>query len=338
MAEVNSFLQDLSETELSQIRACSITNNFEKDELIFSEGDRVDSFYVIESGAVSIQIDKSGKAEQICLLGEGEYFGEMAIFTRDKRSASAIANENVVLLCIDKSAFLSFLAANEAVAKKINTVLSKRNEELLLKENLTSATGIDAKKLHVSIKGDPSLRESAFMRERYESVVDAVLPELIPNLEELLFNRCIYRVTVNFNSGEINTGSIFDPFNDGVHTVNKLVNRSYIERHFPVIRYDEKAAYIRRLFGFVSGDDLFSHIPLHLKNIFNKLHEDWAPIDRAEITRVLSQLPTLRSIESFYLRSFSIGVIQDAIRMQFNCDGTHFVSSEDYQQFLEDNL
>jgi hypothetical protein len=29
---------------------------------------------------------------------------------------------------------------------------------------------------------------------------------------------------------------------------------------------------------------------------------------------------------------------RDAIRMQFNCDGTHIVSAEDYQQFLQDNL
>ncbi len=28
----------------------------------------------------------------------------------------------------------------------------------------------------------------------------------------------------------------------------------------------------------------------------------------------------------------------DAIRMQFNCDGTHIVSSEDYQRFVEENL
>lgn len=52
----------------------------------------------------------------------------------------------------------------------------------------------------------------------------------------------------------------------------------------------------------------------------------------------MSQLAKLRSIQSFYLRNFSISMIQDAIRMQFNCDGTHIVSAEDYQNFLRDNL
>jgi len=338
MVVENSFFQDLSETELSEIKSNSITKNFAKDELIFSEGDEVDSFYVIESGSVSIHIDKSGKNEQISLLGKGDYFGEMAIFTRDKRTASATARNDTALLCIDKTEFLSFVESNAAVAEKINVVLATRNEELLLKENLIAVTGIDAKKFHVSIKGDPSLRESAFVRERYESMVDKVLPQLIPNLEHLLLNRCIFSLTINFNSGEIRTSSIFDPFNDAIHTVNKLINKSYIERHFPMINYDEKSAFIHRIFDFVSSDDLFNAIPTHLKNIFSKFHDDWQPIEKEEITGVLSQLSTLRSIESFYLRNISIGIIQDAIRMQFNCDGTHFVSSEDYQQFLKDNL
>ena len=338
MIEENSFFQDFSETELSEIKSNSISKTFTKDEIIFSEGDEMDSFYVIESGSVSIHIDKSGKSEQICLLGKGDYFGEMDIFTRDKRTASAIANNDTVLLCIDRTEFLSFVESNTVVAEKINTVLAKRNEELLLKENLIAATGINTKRLHVSIKGDPSLRESAFVRERYESVVDKVLPQLVPNLEDLLLNRCIYSVTINFNSGEISTNSIFDPFNEGIHTVNKLINKSYIERHFPLVSYDEKSAFILRLFDFVSSDDLFNGVPNHLKNIISKFYADWQSIDKREITRVLSQLGTLRNIESFYLRNISIGIIQDAIRMQFNCDGTHFVSSEDYQQFLKDNL
>lgn len=338
MAESYSFFQDLSNSDIAEIKSHSSTKSYKKNEQIFSEGDAVDSFYIIESGQVSIYVNKSGKEEPICVLGKNDYFGEMAIFTKDKRTASALAYDDTILLSIDKDHFLSFVKSHPVLAEKINTVLDKRNEELLLRENLIGTTGINGKKLHVSIKGDPSLRESAFYRERHESIVDKLLPELEPNLEDLLLNRSIYRVFVNFNSGEVRTSSIFEPFNEEVHTADKLINKAYIERHFPLISYEMKSAYIKRLFAFISNDELFNKQPSHLKNIFTSSHGKWQPIEQAEIISVINQLTTLRNIPSFYLRNFSISMIQDAIRMQFNCDGTHFVSSEDYQRFLEENL
>jgi len=338
MAGAHSFFENLSNSDIAEIKSYSLTKAYKKNELIFSEGDAVDSFYIIESGQVSIYVDKCGKEELICVLAKDDYFGEMAIFTKDKRTASALAYKDTVLLSIEKDQFLSFVKSHPLLAEKINVVLGKRNEELLLRENLIGTTGINGKKLHISIKGDPSLRESAFYRERYESIVDKLLPQLEPNLEDLLLNRCVYRVFVNFNSGEVRTSSVFDPFNEEVHTADKLINKAYIDRHFPVIAYEMKASYIKRLFNFISTDDLFNDLPLHLRNTFMKSHDNWQPVNSDEITGVMRQLTKLRNIKDFYLRNFSISMIQDAIRMQFNCDGTHFVSSEDYQQFLEENL
>jgi CRP-like cAMP-binding protein len=338
MSEDQLLFQELSEAELQEIQTGSILKEFSESEIIFKEGDVLDSFYIIESGAVSIHIDKSGQSEQICLLKKGEYFGEMAIFTRNKRTATAIASDETLLRCVGKDDFLEFVKSHPSIEEKINVVLAKRNEELSLKESLMGATGINAKKLHVSIKGDPSLRESAFMRERYESVVDKILPELQSSLQELLLNRCIYRVFLNMNSGEVRTYSVFNPFNEEIHTANKLISKSYIERHFPLIKYEDKAEYIKRLFNFIVTDALFKKIPNHFQNIFNKSNADWEPVTTEEINSVISKLITLRNIESFYLRNISISIVQDAIRMQFNCDGTHIVSSEDYQQFLKDNV
>ncbi|MCK5359822.1 MAG: cyclic nucleotide-binding domain-containing protein [Gammaproteobacteria bacterium] len=338
MAENQSLFHDLSDVELADMQSCSIIKNFSANEIIFNEGDVLDSFYIIESGSVSIQIDKSGQSEQVCKLNKGDYFGEMAIFTKAKRTATAVTIGDAVLRCVTKDVFLSFIKSHPVIEEKINLVLAKRNEELSLKENLMGATGLNAKKLHVSIKGDPSLRESAFMRERYESVVDKMLPELQSSLQELLLNRCIYRLFINMNSGEVRTYSIFNPLNEDIHTANKLVSKSYIERHFPVISYEDKEKYIKRLFNFILTDELFKKIPDHFQNIFNKSNADWQAVTAEEIINVISKLSTLRSIECFYLRNISISIVQDAIRMQFNCDGTHIVSSEDYKQFLKDNV
>jgi len=338
MKGANSFFQGLSDIEIAEIKSHSLIKEFKKDELVFAEGDDVDFFYIIESGCVSIYVDKCGRDEPICMLGKNDYFGEMAIFNKDRRTASAMACEDTTMFEIDKDEFLLFIKTHPQLADKFKTDLAKRNEELLLIESLILTTGIDGKKLQVSIKGDPSIRESAFFRRRHVSVVDKLLPQLEPVLEDLLLNRCIYKLFLNFNSGEVRTRSVFNPFNEEIHTVNKLINKAYIERHFLEISYVEKTQFIKRLLGFVSTDALFSQLPSFMVNAFTKLNEGWEPVTQHNISIVMTQLRDLRNIKSFYLRNLSISIIQDAIRLQFNCDGTHFLSSEDYSQFLLENL
>ncbi|MDH5711823.1 MAG: hypothetical protein OEZ15_09200, partial [Gammaproteobacteria bacterium] len=239
---------------------------------------------------------------------------------------------------IKKSDFLSFVDSHPALADKIKRNLETRNEELILRESLIDITGVNGKRLHISIKGDPSIKESAFVRERYESVVDKIMDQLEPNLEDMILNRCIYRLFINFNSGEIRTASIFDPYVEEIHTADKLIERAYLDRHFPKISYSDKAKIIKSMYQSISSSTLFSQLPTHWKKIISKSHDNWQPIPQNEIVSVMTRLNRLRSIDSFYLRNFSISMIQDAIRMQFNCDGTHIVSSEDYQRFLDENL
>ena len=95
---------------------------------------------------------------------------------------------------------------------------------------------------------------------------------------------------------------------------------------------------IKSMYAFISSERSFNQLPVQWRNIIGRSHDEWEPIEKEEIKKVMAQLGKLRSIESFYLRNFSISMVVDAIRMQFNCDGTHIVSAEDYQQFLAQNL
>lgn len=333
-----SFFNDLSESDIVEVRAHSELKHYDKDEVIFREGDPVDHFFIIDSGRVSIYLRRAGRDEALCDLESGEYFGEMAIFNRDRRAASARAASDTALICVDKDWFLEFVEARPEVSERISALLERRNEELVLTESLIDSTGIDSTRLHVSIKGDPSMRESAFSRERYESVVDRHLEQLQPVLEELLIERSIYRLFLNFGSGELRTCSIFDPFIEEIHTADKLVLKSYVDRHFPVIAYEEKSSMVKSIYDFIRGDTHFNSLPRHWKKIYAETKGDWKPVRKEEISAVIARLGTLRAMPNFYIRNFSISMIKDAIRMQFNCDGTHIVNAQDYQRFLEENL
>jgi CRP-like cAMP-binding protein len=328
----------LSGTDLDKIRTRAARKDMKAGECVFSEGDEADYIYFIESGRVSIYIEKFTLKEEIHTLGPGDWFGEMAVFLNGKRTASAATVEDTVFSCVAKSEFLDLLRVDNEFAANINSLLTKRNEELILRETLISSAGIDGKHLHVSIKGDPSLRETALFRERYESAVDKVLPQLVPRLEELLLRRCVYQIYIGFNSGEIRTVTLLNPFFEEIHQVRKLLDDAYLERHFPAMDYEQKTETVRQIYRVVQTSAWFDGLPPQLKKIWGDCYESWRPIPTAEISGTISRLPILRSIQNYYLRNITISMIRDAIHMQFNCDGTHIVSAEDYERFLEENL
>lgn len=87
-------------------------NNYQRDELIFRQGDPSDCMYGIKSGRVGIFLDY-GQANQTRLteLSEGQFFGEMGLLDKAPRSATALAlDDETVLIRVDEDGFSQFLA------------------------------------------------------------------------------------------------------------------------------------------------------------------------------------------------------------------------------------
>lgn len=211
-------------------------------------------------------------------------------------------------------------------------------EELVLRESIVSATGLNENSVQIGIKGDPSLRETSLDRKRYESPVDKVIVPLMENLEELMLNRSCYQIFIGFNSGEVRTNSIFDPLRHEIHSSEKLADKGYIDRHFPKISYENKIQAMRDIYGAIKRSKLFDTVPGYWKSIFIKRHKTWEPMTKSEIHTIMSSIKTMRDLPDFYLRNITIDIVQDLIRMQFNCDGTQIISAENYQKFIEDNM
>ncbi|VAW69517.1 hypothetical protein MNBD_GAMMA10-2585 [hydrothermal vent metagenome] len=211
-------------------------------------------------------------------------------------------------------------------------------EELVLRESIVSATGLNEGSLQIGIKGDPSLRETTLDRKRYESPLDKVFEPLIKNLLELMLNRGTYRLYIGFNSGEVRTDSIFDPLRQEIHAAEKLVDKAYIDRHFPPISFGDKVQAMRDIYDSLKQGGLFDKMPGYWKNIIVKRHNTWEPMTREEVKNILQSIKIMRDLPDFYLRNITICIVQDMVRMQFNCDGTQIISAENYQRFIEDNM
>lgn len=328
----------LEARDFDKIQSYGMVRHYNPGDVVFSEGEPADFVYFIESGDISIFLYEFTNRVEVGQRGGGEFFGEMAVVNKGKRNASASATTESKLIAVDKAHFLELLGADDQVSAKISSIIGQRTEELILKENLLATTGVKGNHLQISIKGDPSLRESAFARERHESPVDKVLPELIQKLKVLLLERCVSEVFLQFNSGEIRLTSIFDPFNYEIHPANKLIDSHYLDRHFPVLAYAEKTRLIHRMYETIATEFSGMSLPPHYKTTYQNHYRNWQPLAQEEIVKVIDKLPLLRNIPDFYLRNLGISITRDAIRMQFNCDGTHIISIKDYDRFLADNV
>ena len=333
-----SIFQDLSERELGKVHQLLSNVEIAPEEIIFNEGDRADCLYYIESGTVSLYIEKFHSTQEIQEARAGDWFGEVAVVNKCYRTASAKAKEATQLRKVSAADFHALLAREPEINRTVRAVVNARNEKLVLEEKMLNFTGNCGHDMHVSIKGDASLRESAMERPRYESVVDKNIEKLAACFEDLLVNRTVYRIMIGFNNGEIRVSTVLDPFSEEFHPALRLLDTTYVERHFPKIDYNRKTGMIQRLYQAIGDEAFFKELPEHLKHGFSTYFHNWQPLPVHEIPKIIAKLPQLRSIPNFYARSTTINIVKDAIQMQFNCDGSHIVSERAYERFVEENL
>jgi CRP/FNR family transcriptional regulator len=105
-----ALFRDLSEEHLSSLARQVIRRHYGRNELIFSQGDPGDGLYIVAAGHAGITRQNPDGDELILTLYEpGDYFGELALFDREPRSATAASVDRCEILFLGSNAFRSFL-------------------------------------------------------------------------------------------------------------------------------------------------------------------------------------------------------------------------------------
>jgi CRP-like cAMP-binding protein len=99
---------------------------------LFHQGDRGNTLYVVVEGEVAV-ISEGPPRVQLSTLGEGEFFGEIALVTEQPRSATIEATEDTQLLAIDRDVIRSVLASEPAALKVMLRFLRNRLLDNLVK-------------------------------------------------------------------------------------------------------------------------------------------------------------------------------------------------------------
>lgn len=99
-------------------------------EVIFKEGETGNVMFVIQSGKVKITKMTAAGEIDIATLNNGEIFGEMALFDRMPRSASAVALGNARVLSVDKKKLFSTISRDPTLMFKLLESMSQRIRKL----------------------------------------------------------------------------------------------------------------------------------------------------------------------------------------------------------------
>jgi voltage-gated potassium channel len=131
---------ELDATEISDVMGLLRAQVAEPGEIIMRAGDAARSMYFIAAGEVEIEI--RGKKEHV-RLGTGQFFGEVALLRRTRRSATVTAITRTNLLGLDAHDLHALMRRDTRIAARIREVAENRvgKRSTAPKQDVETGTG-----------------------------------------------------------------------------------------------------------------------------------------------------------------------------------------------------
>jgi CRP/FNR family transcriptional regulator, cyclic AMP receptor protein len=117
----------LSDAELDQLAAVAVPRSYEAGEVVFREGDPGNACHVVRSGALkAIKAHPDGRTIALAELHPGDMFGELALFSGERRSATIEALEPTATVALLADDIRRLLVSQPAIAIKMLAALAER--------------------------------------------------------------------------------------------------------------------------------------------------------------------------------------------------------------------
>lgn len=108
--------------------------------------------FVVHSGKVSVQVNDHGRPRTVATLSEGAFFGEMALFTGEPRTASIVAVEETEVLEIGHQAMKQVFDSNPDLVESLSHIISDRMQGLAARPDASGAEADQSAGILSSIK------------------------------------------------------------------------------------------------------------------------------------------------------------------------------------------
>ena len=120
----------LSTEEIEQLAAATVGHVFAPGETLIRAGEEGSSMFVVHNGRVQVQVTENGRPRTVAVLSEGDFFGEMGLFTGEPRTANVIALDETEVLEIGHAAMKLLFETNPGLAESISWTIAERKAEL----------------------------------------------------------------------------------------------------------------------------------------------------------------------------------------------------------------
>ena len=144
-------------------------------------------------------------------------------------------------------------------------------------------------------RGDPSVRSTVFLQTRAHSLFDEHIDEAIERIDMLMREHGVFHSKIHFSSGRCSFWLFDDPYNYRLHGVEEIIDPELCLA-YPARPYPKKAK-----------------------------------AAASDIVKVLEQFKALRfADDTIYLRSGSLNIMNSMVGLTFSCDGSHYMSIEEF--------
>ncbi|MGH9941978.1 MAG: cyclic nucleotide-binding domain-containing protein [Pyrinomonadaceae bacterium] len=120
----------LSADELERLARGVARRVYAPGETIIRAGEQGSSMFVVHEGSVAVQISDNGRPRTIASLQEGDFFGEMALFTGEPRTASVVAAEETEVFEIGHDAMKKLFDKDPELAESLSHTIAERRRTL----------------------------------------------------------------------------------------------------------------------------------------------------------------------------------------------------------------
>lgn len=137
----------LSADEMAMLAQAAVSHVFAPGETVIRAGDPGSSMFVVHNGRVSVQLSENGRPRTVANLNQGDFFGEMALFTGEPRSANVVALEETEVLEIGHDAMKLLFDTNPDLVESLSFIIAERRQGLTAQmdkssQDIPSSAGI----------------------------------------------------------------------------------------------------------------------------------------------------------------------------------------------------
>ena len=111
-------------------RMAGLGREYKAGEIIVQQGDAGNCMFVIQKGEVEALAETDGRQLRLRTMGRNEFFGEMALFEKEVRTATIRALRPTRVLTIDKKNFLGGVHEDPSLSFRILQMMSHRIRDL----------------------------------------------------------------------------------------------------------------------------------------------------------------------------------------------------------------